>query len=300
MTNKFLNFLLLICFAFLACNDNDDKNNPENEFKLIFKFQLDSTQVRLNNLGQAVSIPQGRAGQSPRFNGISAHYIEMAPTDFTQIGEGAVLFHQEETQQGGARAILHSAASIKKDGEVFFEIPLRQVPVGVYKWLRVSLAYQNYDITMHIDTNISGFPINQNFDATIASFVGFNTFINSFKIKTTDIQVNQNKKQGFWAFETQAFSQFFVDTGSALVTTVPNPIFATSPMPEGSCLVTGKFENQLLNITGNETKDITILVSLSVNQSFEWQDNNSNGLFEPLKGEKVVDMGLRGLIPIVQ
>src|SRR6188474_2620057 len=73
---------------------------------LIFKFKFDSTQVRLNNLAQPSSLPAGNAGQSPRFNGLSAHYIEMAQNDFTQIGKGAVLYKAEETDCGGSRAIV--------------------------------------------------------------------------------------------------------------------------------------------------------------------------------------------------
>ena len=50
-------------------------------------------------------------------------------------------------------------------------------------------------------------------------------------------------------------------------------------------------------ITGNETKNIEVQLSLSINNSFEWQEVNVDGKFEPSVGENVVDMGLRGLIP---
>lgn len=293
--------LILSIFAvtFVLSSCKDKKGNNANEPKLIFKYKLDSTQARLGNIGQPVAIPAGNAGQSPSFNGISAHYIEMAPSAFTQIGQGAILYHQAETTKGGANAIDHSKAVVKNNGEVFFEIPLSQIPVGSYEWLRVSLAYQNYDIKLRVDTTIAGFSINQTFDATVASFVGFNTYIDKFKIKTKEMVANANKKQGYWAFESTFFNQLYSDTGSSGVTTVPNPIAATSPIPAGSCVVTGPFEGAPLVITGNETKDIVIEVSLSINKSFEWRDLNPNGLFEPLKGERVVDMGLRGLIPRV-
>jgi hypothetical protein len=290
---------IVISISFTSCKDKNE-NKTNNEPKLIFKFKLDSTQVRLGNLGQPVTIPAGNAGQSPKFNGISAHYIELAPSAFTQIGNGAILYHQQETTQGGATAITHSAAMVKKDGEIFFEIPLSQIQSGTYEWLRVSLAYQNYDVKLRIDTTILGFNINQSFDATVASFVGFKTFIDKFTIKTKEVTVNKNKKQGYWAFEATAFSQVFSDTGSAPGTTVPNPIAATSPIPAGSCLVTGAFEGQPLVINGNETENIEVEVSLSINKSFEWREVNINGLWEPLKGENVVDMGLRGLIPRVK
>ena len=78
-------------------------------------------------------------------------------------------------------------------------------------------------------------------------------------------------------------------------------LFNSSPIPAGSCVVTGEFENALV-ITGNETEDITLNMSLSVNKSFEWVDTNDNGLWDvqPGANENVVDMGLRGLIPKIE
>ena len=75
-----------------------------------------------------------------------------------------------------------------------------------------------------------------------------------------------------------------------------NPLASTSPIPQGSCVVTGQFSEHLI-ITGNETQDITITLSLSINNSFEWQEITADGKYEPAIGESVVDMGLRGLIP---
>jgi hypothetical protein len=77
---------------------------------------------------------------------------------------------------------------------------------------------------------------------------------------------------------------------------VPNPIFATSPIPQGSCVVTGAFTQPLV-ITGNETQDIVVTLSLSTNNSFEWVDSTPDGKWQPEVNEQVVDMGLRGLIP---
>lgn len=63
-------------------------------------------------------------------------------------------------------------------------------------------------------------------------------------------------------------------------------------------MVTGEFENGF-TITGNETQDIVVTLSFSINNSFEWTEVNADGKYEPSAGEQVVDMGLRGLIPIV-
>lgn len=60
-------------------------------------------------------------------------------------------------------------------------------------------------------------------------------------------------------------------------------------------MVTGQFATPL-TITGNETSDVAIIVSLSTNNGFGWQDNG-DGIYEPGAGNQVVDMGVRGLIP---
>jgi hypothetical protein len=108
------------------------------------------------------------------------------------------------------------------------------------------------------------------------------------------VTLNQNKLQGYWAFETAG--QIF--QGDASATTVPNPLSATSPIPAGSCIVTGEFASSFI-VTGNETEDIELIISLSTNNSFEWSDDNMNGIYEPNDNDTVVDMGLRGMEPII-
>lgn len=292
MQNKLIIMLFLSCYIFLfgGCDKNED-NNIDKGPNLIFKFKFDPTQERLNNLGETATLPSGHAGQSPRFNGMSAHYLELTPTKWVQVGAGEVLFRNEETTAGGANAIIFDKEVVVGDGEIFLSVPLAGITAGDYEYLRVSLAYQNFDI----DFLASGF----NLTGTLASFVGFNTYISSFKIKDSTMVINNDRKQGYWAFETHSASfPVPVQSGQAPGTTVVNPLFQTSPIPANSCLVTGRFSSPL-KITGNETGDIVITVSLSTNKSFEWADGNSNGIYEPLLGELVMDMGLRGMIPIV-
>ncbi|MFN0201639.1 MAG: hypothetical protein ACKVTZ_08970, partial [Bacteroidia bacterium] len=277
----------------------DPEPNPTGA-KLIFKFKLDSTQTRLNNFGTVATIPAGRAGQSPKFKSIAAHYIEMIPNALTALGGGEVVYVGKETTQGGSTAI--DFDSLKKVGnnEVFYSVPLSKVKAGNYEYLRVSLAYQKYDIRFkYVYPSLPPFYLT----GTLASFIGYNSYIRNYQINTQSVALNANKKQGYWGFEVPAQPPYLpsanVSQGEAPGTTVVNPLFATSPIPAGSCVVTGKFA-QKLNITGTETKDIVITVSLSTNKSFEWIDSNADGEFEPATGETVVDMGIRGMIPIVE
>jgi hypothetical protein len=250
-------------------------------------------------------MPAGHAGQSPVFNKMSAHYVELSPTAFTAVGAGAVLYKAPETTAGGSTAIDFDQSKFAGNNETFFSIPLKDINAGEYEWLRISLAYQNYDVKYYLDTVVSGVPIQQEFSGTVASFIGFNTYIKNYTIHNQAITVNANKKQGYWGFETvlniAGISYPFSTTGQAPdgATTVVNPLFATSPIPPGSCLVTAAFTPGKLKITGNETSDIVVEVSLSINNSFEWIEVVNDGKWSPSKGESVVDMGIRGMIPKV-
>ncbi len=291
---KSLYILLFAALSFASCKKDKDQPAPK-EPMLVFRFKFDPSQQRLDNFGNPSLIPPDHGAQSPSFNKMSAHYIELAPNEFTPLGSGTVIFHHEETTSGGSTAINFSKSVLAGNNQTFFSIPLKNVAAGSYKYLRVSLAYQNYDIQMRV----SGFDIT----GTLASFIGYNTYINSFKIKDSTIVLNANRRQGYWAFEIHDFGfplPQYVSSGLAPegATTVPNPIAATSPIPAGSCVVTGAFDSPFI-ITGSETGDIIITVSLSTNKSFEWVENSAPGFFEPADGDTVVDMGVRGLIPIV-
>ncbi|MEZ4853018.1 hypothetical protein [Flavobacterium sp.] len=273
-------------FLLLSCSDDDNGNANPTEPQLIIKFKFDSNQERLNNIGQPSTIPSGNAAQSPDFRKISAHYFELAPNAYTQLGEGAVLYHAPETNAGGETAIDFSQAIIVSENETFLSIPLSAIPNGNYQYVRVSLSYQNYGIKVLANGT--------EYNGTIDSFVGYNTYITTHYIGNNSFPVNDNRLQGYWAFALDNYP--FSTSGQAVGTTVPNPIAATSPIPQGSCVVTGAFSENL-TLNGNETQNIEITLSLSINKSFEWQEVNFDGKYEPAAGETVVDMGLRGLKP---
>lgn len=289
--------LAFAMFVFQSCQKESSINNGSGSAtstaKVNFTFKFDSTQVRLNALGQPTPMPAGNAGQSPRFNTMSAHYVELAPSAFTALGAGAILYKAPQVTTGGATAIDFTNSKFAANNQTFLSVPIKSFAAGTYNWLRVSLAYQNYNIYMNA--------LGQTIDATLASFIGFNTYLGSFKVKDSTVVVNANKLQGYWGLEGKVFGVGFLNTGQAPTgaTTVPNPLFASSPIPAGSCLVTAQFAIPLV-ITGNETSDINIIVSLSTNKSFEWIDVDNNGTYDPNNGDQVIDMGVRGMIPTRQ
>jgi hypothetical protein len=301
MKNLLPFILIVLCAGMISCK-KENHAAPQ----LVFKFKFDSTQDRLNNVGQPSTIADGHAAQSPVFNSMSVHYIELTANAFVGLGQGSVLYKAAETTAGGSSAIDFSKSTFAGDGQTFFSMPLKDIPKGDYEWLRVSLAYQNVDVKFKVDTTVNGITINKEFVGTMAGFIGFNTYLTTYKVKNQSLTVNGNRAQGYWGFETvisaAGYTLPFITSGQAPAgaTTVVNPIFATSPIPQGSCVVTGAFVPGKLTITGNETNDVVVEVSFSTNKSFEWEDVVADGKWEPSKGEQVTDMGIRGMIPKVK
>ena len=79
MRHSHLLLLLFLALGLVSCTKEDADPPVEDPTdggpRLILKFRFDSTQVRLNNLGGASTVPAGRGAQSPRFNRMSAHYV---------------------------------------------------------------------------------------------------------------------------------------------------------------------------------------------------------------------------------
>ncbi len=303
-------FLLILSIGLFSCKeDTDNDGGNEDGPNLVFKFNFDENQARLNNIGLPAEIPAGNAAQTPDFNSMSIHYIEMTPGILTQLGQGEVVYSGEKTNAGGADAVDFDQAIVAEEGTSFYSIPLSQVDAGTYEWIRTSVTYQNYDIDFNIvnapfDTSVCG---GDSQTGTVASFLGYNVYISNHSPKTRNVAVNDDKLQGYWMFETDlgGFCGQFNDvvTGEAPegATTVVNPLFGTSDIPAGSCVVTGALTTPL-TITGNETEDIVVTLSYSVNNSFEWIDNIPNGeldldISNPANSDVIVDMGVRGLIP---
>lgn len=285
--------MITLVFACKKEEVNETENTTNTEPKVVFKLKLDPSQERTDNLGNPSPLPANHGAQVPDFNAFSIHYIELAQNAYTQLQDGEICYTGASTDIGGSTAIDFDKSVKVNDGGVLAEIPISQLKADTYKWLRVSVSYQNADIEFRangIDAT-----------ATLASFLGYNTYISEHTIKTQSESINANKLQGYWAIEihpNQSIPNAIVSNGEAGQITVPNPLAATSPIPPGSCVLTGDFDQELV-ISGNEKNDVIVEVSFSTNNSFEWYDVAQNGIYEPLDGDTLVDMGIRGMKPIL-
>lgn len=270
-----------------------------------FIYTTDPTQERLDNLGNPADVPAGHAVQSPDMQLMSIHYIEVTADATTLFKEGALLYQAPETDAGGDKAIDFSQSNRTAPGAEFLQVNLERLPPGTYSYIRASVAYQQYSVLFDVH-NIPGIGTLADQSGVLASFVGYRTYITDLTIQNLTTPINANRDQGFWGFETlftddlAAFNAIYTGQSPAGATTVVNPIDATSPVPEGSCVVTGAFAEPLV-VTGEETGELSITLHFSTNGSFEWIDTDGDEVWDvdaldPGQTEQVIDMGLRGMI----
>ncbi len=304
-------FWAAFTLVIVSCTKTPDDTTGNSDKKLQFQFAFDSTQTRLNSLGLPAGVAAGNGAQSPKFRKCAVHYIELAQDSLTWVGTGAVLYRGDEVTTGGTAAIDFSKISVAAAGQIFKEFAFKNIPKGTYKWIRVSAAYQNFDVKYNIVNTGYPAPFNQflNQTGTVGAFIGFNSYIQSYTPLNHTFTVNANKGQGYGGFESTIntgapapYSQYTHTStwqGQSGFTTVVNPARLAIGVPIGSCLISAKLDKPLV-VTGNETADVMTTLSFSTNKSFEWIDRNGNGKLDfdgttPANSDQVIDMGLRGL-----
>ncbi|MEN9609826.1 MAG: hypothetical protein RLZZ628_640 [Bacteroidota bacterium] len=295
--------LFILCGSILltSCLRKEEIPNPI----LRIKIKTDADLERLDSKGQISTVKAGNAAQTPLVKNLSPGYIEFFQDAKTPVGKGLILYQGEQTRLGGEDAFDFSKCKIIKDGDVFIEMPLKKVAKGTYQWVRASMAYQNADLIFNL-MNVPNLGDLQDERGTIATFNSFNTFITKHRIREKEETINANRKFGYWAFETaldKGFSQQnTLKNGQAVGTSSVNPNFLIAPVPISSGIMTGAFTTPF-TVTGAEVQDITVTLSLSTNQSFEWVDAHKNGKWDidvkNLIAEPVIDAGFRNLKAMV-
>lgn len=299
ITNFFLSAILM--FSLFGCNKKSDAF-------VHFKIKFDPLQERLNSTGLASNVAPGRAAQTPSMNSIGISALEISPNSTTPFGLGMVVLTTAETIINGTKAIDFAQVKTAREGDIFISIPIQDITPGKYEWIRTSVAYQNLDIQF----NLTNAPSAGNFldeRGTLATFIGYNNYVSKHKTWSKEETINDYCKQGFWLFESKlqtaysAYNKVYSGQTAGNSITFVNPITQTSPYPNGACAVTGRFDTPL-SISGKEEQDITVVLTLSVNRSIEWEetitrngkwDINMQSRNDAILIEPIMDMGLRGL-----
>ncbi len=262
---------------------------------LIFVINTDSSIFRLDSIGQIALLPAGHRAQSPRMNKFFVHYIELA-RDFDSLGQGKVIFKADETTAGGNPSIDFSKAVLTANNQMAFSLPLTKIPLGTYKWLRLGVAYQNFDIKIKQGASHGV--------ATYGSFLSSSVFVNTCKLKTLSLSPTAgagNIGCGYYMIEQRVGGNISGAEGKltdTLITQV-NPM-PYSPVPKGKGIITCAFGSALgqlmpLTIDWNSSKNLVIRIKLSTNQSFEWKESGNDNWFEPDAGDTLKDIGFRGM-----
>lgn len=293
----------LIVIAFISCTREPALDTSP---RLIFRVRFDSTTERLNNEGTPASVRAGHAAQHPVINAMAVDYIELVPGSNTALSAGAVIYKADVTTQGGDPATDFSRLVPAGHNEVFYATRLNGIAPGEYEWLRVGFAYLNTTVAFRLDSTVNdSTKVHDDFIGSLTSFIGDKTYIGTYSVKSQQWVLDTNKLQGYWGFEGlisgDNINEVLVREGQSEegATTVVNPLHETSPLPPGSGIVTAAFTPGNLVITGDETENIVVELTVSVNRSFEWQELIENGKWDILK-EPVVDMGIRGMQPAIK
>ncbi len=150
---KKLCLLSLSVLLLWSCQKEEETAGSDSPM-LRIQYKFDAEQERLNNIGQVAPLPLGHAGQTPDFNALSAYYIELVPTKFTQLEDGLVAYRAKTqvAEAGGnfEEAVIFDQALVSDEGEVFLEIPLKDLVPGTYEYLRASVTYQNADVRFNL------------------------------------------------------------------------------------------------------------------------------------------------------
>lgn len=252
-------------------------------------------------MGFPDTVAAGNAAQNPDMKGFAIQRVELAEDALTAYDAGQVIYLGPTTTLGGAEAYDFAAEVISDGSTPFLTVDMSTIAPGTYHYIRTSVSYLLFDVVF----NLLNVPFMGNVTGQkgrLASFVGENTYITTVSPISLSVTVNANKLQGFWVFETDLSGPMAnyntIHSGDAPGITVVNPISSTSPVPAGSCVVTGELIPPLV-VKSPQLDDVHILLSYSVNNSYEWNDNMVvNGEWDvDVAGitEQIVDMGVRGL-----
>ena len=300
---RFLLFAVGLFFILYGCKKAPDPT-------ITFTVRFDALQDRLDANGQPTTSTTATA-QTPVFNKIGINYFELSAGANTLLGAGNILLNTPDIAVSGSsvKAVDFSQLKMLADGDVLVTMPLKNFAPGQYQYARLSVPYLNFDAAFNLlDVPFAGDFLDER--GTIAAFLAPNTFITDYKIFDKTQTINGTKKRGEWSFETKlspgyvAYNKIYNGQTPDSTITVVNPLRLTSPIPSSSSVITGKFAVPL-TITGTETQNISVVLSLSTNKSFEWQDklrkngkwdieaqaNTGATVYEPL-----TDFGLRGLV----
>lgn len=295
-----LNCLLVVsclfALVFLGC-----KKEANPQIQVI--WQQDPFQERLDNEGRLSPVSSSNLSLSPKLNTIAVEHIELLPSDPTRLFSGATLYSANNKQTVNDTTVSLEKLVFTPQSTPLSTSPLKSLQGKTFQWVCVWLAYQSFDVRFNLN-NVPNIGTITDESGTFNAFLGANTFISRHKVITKEDIVNDYRPQGYWLFETNlraaftTYNTFYRGQLPPRSVTAVNPLSATLATPRNSSIFIARLDKPI-TITGEEKNDVTITLTFSTNQSFEWRDNNRNGRWDidvqNIQNEPVINFGLRGM-----
>ena len=290
--------VILAALSMFSCN-----KDVKEFVSQYFISEADPSGARLDWDGNSSEVAAGNIGITPdSVLNIGIHYLELVQDANTAYKSGVIIYRSPETFQGGEIAIDFDSLLFLAPGTEIFNANLRKIPPGTYSYIRASVTCISYGITVDLD-DVPGAGAVNNVPATMYSFLGYRTYIGSIQADTNDQEINANRALGFWLLETRQpeadWNKVIQTQLNSNLVTVVNELSDSAPIPNSTAIITGVFDEPLV-ITGEESDDLYLTLTFSVNKVIEVADANSDGTWDlnyqfNVLSEELMDHGLRSL-----
>jgi hypothetical protein len=273
LKKKLISFFLLFIIFESSCHKSEDQY-PENRYpeftNLRFVVKFDSTQERLDNYGNIVSVPAGHSAQSPYDNSILIKAIKFLKDSTFGYDSGAAVYY-------------NSDGSLSYGASYYDNLISSLDAPGTFKYIRIYFYYQKFRIKFMQNGNLM--------TGKLLSFLWPLNSSYTYQIQDSIVTTDSITEMGEWYLESG-------NLPSILHGQIPNPptepnsLFYSYPVPSQEYIVTSPISPNLF-LDRPDSKTITI--SISTNQCFEWIEHSDPNFFEPFNGDTIVDVGIRGV-----
>jgi hypothetical protein len=304
--NKTYQFnLLCIALCFFVIGFWGCKKEADPEIHVI--WQQDPFQERLDNEGRPSPVSSSNLSLSPKLNTIAVEHIELLAANPTRLFSGATLFSANNKQTVNDTTVSLDKLVFTPQSTPLSTSYLKPLQGKTFEWICVWVAYQSFDVRFNLN-NVPNIGTITDENGTFNTFLAANTFISKHKVITKEDIVNDYRPQGYWLFETNlraafsAYNSFYRGQLAPRSVTAVNPLAASLATPRHSNIFITRLDKPI-TITGEEKNNVTITLTFSTNQAFEWRDNNRNGRWDidvqNIQNEPIMNFGLRGMKAVV-
>ncbi len=288
ISNLAISRFIIIYFALLiSCRtENEDDSRPEPVFppsaELTITIKFDPLQDRLDSFGVPNPIPIGHEALSPNINGMKIGFIELLSDSIIPYNDGLKLLQSNIVYNASDTGYKCCSDLIPNNFIYETSISSTLIP-DTFKYIRIYFVYENLDISYKFNNNI--------YAGSVAAFLAPKALTFNYQISDSAFNSYSLKTNGQWYFEVDTPGFGTILSGDAL-TTQPNILYNSNPVPSGGCIVTCPITPFLFL---DKPDSISITISISTNKSFEWIEHSDPAFFEPFDGDTIVDVGIRGI-----